>query len=419
MSNNEEQSAGRSPLEEWHHRDSLTNPVDREQLRSADRPGAASGDSAEDQLGRLELEYLPWGAGGTEDVPVCQVLATCGWVELEYSIMRRGCGMLDQPNRGTILVTGADGQSLLENMVSQALEGLSPTSAKEAFLTDRKGRVQADLLIASSADSILIDVDINQVEMVATLLSDHVFTEDVEIRNASDEWYRIGLHGPDAGDLLSSFGDVPASPLGSSTLEIAGVTTLVVRRDQVSSPGYELLLPRAGVLEVWGAIRSTGGIRGIRVRTVGWYAFNSARIEGGTPLFNIDFASNNLPHESSLVDARVSFTKGCYPGQEVVARMHHLGAPKQALRGLKIQADVLPVAGAQVFAAEDETLAEAVGVITSSTISPLSGAKPIAIAMLKKRVVASGSMVRVHAEGTASEAVVCDLDELVPNGAGT
>ena len=89
------------------------------------------------------------------------------------------------------------------------------------------------------------------------------------------------------------------------------------------------------------------------------------------------------------------------------------------MRGLKIQADVLPVAGAQVFAAEDETLAEAVGVITSSTISPLSGAKPIAIAMLKKRVVASGSMVRVHAEGTASEAVVCDLDELVPNGAGT
>ena len=144
---------------------------------------------------------------------MCQVLATCGWVELEYSIMRRGCGMLDQPNRGTILVTGADGQSLLENMVSQALEGLSPTSAKEAFLTDRKGRVQADLLIASSADSILIDVDINQVEMVATLLSDHVFTEDVEIRNASDEWYRIGLHGPDAGDLAGSAGDVPASPL--------------------------------------------------------------------------------------------------------------------------------------------------------------------------------------------------------------
>jgi len=417
MSNNEEQVAGQSPLEKLHHQDSLKNPVDREQIEDVDRPGAPSGGSSDDSLSRLELEYLPWGTDDAEGATACRVLATCGWVELEYAIMRRGCGMLDQPNRGTVVLSGDDRQAVLENMVSQGLEGLSPTSAREAFLTDRKGRVQADLLIAALDEEILLDVDINQVDLVTTLLSDHIFTEDVQVRNGSEDWYRIGVHGPDAASILGSFGDVPESSLSSSCLEIAGVAALAVRRDQVSTPGFELFLPRAGVVTAWEAIRSTGGIRGIRVRTVGWYAFNTARIEGGTPLFNIDFASNNLPHESSLIESRVSFTKGCYPGQEVVARMHHLGAPKQALRGLKIKADVLPVAGSQVFAAEDETLAEAVGVITSSTISPLSGATPIAIAMLKKRVVASGSMVRVHAEGIASEAVVCDLDELVSSGA--
>ena len=412
MSNSEQQAAGGSPLDELHRIDSMKNPVDLEETKEADRPGAQTGDPH----GRLELEYLPWGSEVPEGQPICHVLATCGWVELEYAIMRRGCGLLDQPNRGTVVLSGADREGLLESMVTQGLSGLSATSARSSFLTDRKGRVQADLLIAAMDDRILIDVDINQADLVATLLSDHVFTEDVEVRNETADWYRIGLHGPEVESLLGSFGDPPKEPLASACLDIDGVTALVVRRDQVGSPGFEIFLSRADVQRAWEAIRSTGAIRAIRVRTVGWYAFNAARIEGGTPLFNIDFASTNLPHESSLIESRVSFTKGCYPGQEIVARMQHLGAPKQALRGLRIEADALPVAGTQVFAAEDETLAQPVGVITSSTISPLSGAAPIAIAMLKKRVVETGSKVRIHAEGTACEAVVCDLGSLVSTG---
>ena len=390
----------------------MNNPLDLEESKQADRPGAATGDPH----GRLELEYLPWGGETPEGQPLCRVLATCGWVELEYAIMRRGCGMLDQPNRGTIVLSGADRQDLLESMVTQGLSGLSTTSARTSFLTDRKGRVQADLLIAAMEDSILIDVDINQADLVTTILSDHVFTEDVEVRNATSDWYRIGLHGPEAESLLGSFGETPESRLDAASLDIGGIAALAVRRDQVAAPGFDLFLSRSEVRTAWETIRSIGSTRGIRARTVGWYAFNAARIEGGTPFFNIDFASTNLPHESSLIESRVSFTKGCYPGQEIVARMQHLGAPKQALRGLRIHADALPVAGTQVFAAEDETLAEQVGVITSSTISPLSGAAPIAIAMLKKRVVETGSKVRIHAEGIACEAVVCDLDSLVSIG---
>lgn len=412
MSNSEQQSPGGSPLEELHRIDSLKNPVDLDETKKANRPGASTGDVH----AKLELEYLPWGSEAPEGQPICHVLATCGWVELEYAIMRRGCGMLDQPNRGTVVLSGEDRQSLLESMVTQGLSGLSTTSARTSFLTNRKGRVQADLLIASMDDRILIDVDINQADLVATILSDHVFTEDVEVRNETADWYRIALHGPEAESLLGSFGDPPKESLASSCLDIDGITVLVVRRDQVGAPGFELFLLRSDVQRVWEIIRSTGAIRAIRVRTVGWYAFNAARIEGGTPLFNIDFASTNLPHESSLIESRVSFTKGCYPGQEIVARMQHLGAPKQALRGLRIQADALPVAGTQVFAVEDQTLAEPVGVITSSTISPLSGAAPIAIAMLKKRVADTGSEVRIHAEGSACEAVVCDLDTLISAG---
>ena len=92
--------------------------------------------------------------------------------------------------------------------------------------------------------------------------------------------------------------------------------------------------------------------------------------------------------------------------------MQHLGQPKQQLRGLRIEGDHLPVAGTQVFAIEDEELSEPVGVITSSAISPLAGASPVAFAMLRKRVVSEGSRVRMHAEGVACEAIVGDLDVL-------
>ena len=145
---------------------------------------------------------------------------------------------------------------------------------------------------------------------------------------------------------------------------------------------------------------------------MGWYAFNAARLEGGTPLFKIDFGPTNLPHETSLIDERVSFTKGCYPGQEVVARMHHLGQPKQRLCGFRMVQDVLPVAGAQIFAPDDDTLAAPVGLVTSSAMSPLGGAIPIGFAMIKRKAATVDARVRMHADGTPAEAIIGDLDVL-------
>ena len=135
------------------------------------------------------------------------------------------------------------------------------------------------------------------------------------------------------------------------------------------------------------------------------------RVEGGTPLFNIDFGSDSLPHETGVVEERVHFSKGCYLGQELVARMHNLGQPKQILRAVDFDNDRLPVSGTQVFASlpgADGTpqMGPEVGMITSSTISPLLGAVPIAFAMLRYDYAEESSQLYVAAEGQPGLATV-------------
>ena len=145
------------------------------------------------------------------------------------------------------------------------------------------------------------------------------------------------------------------------------------------------------------------------MRPVGWFAFNIACVEGGTPLFRTDFGPDNLPHETGVVDRRVSFTKGCFLGQEVVARMERRGRASRTLVGLRVRRDLLPVASAQVFAQAGAGAGDSVGFVTSSTFSPMLGARPIAFAMMRAAHAGPGKTVLVGAEGEECQASVDDL----------
>jgi folate-binding protein YgfZ len=241
-----------------------------------------------------------------------------------------------------------------------------------------------------------------------------VFTEEVEIRNASDEFHHIGVHGKLAREALAAAANADAfdPAIGAANvLRIDGVDVVVARRDLTGEIGYELIMPREKATGVWefllAADHVVGGDRR-RVRPIGWHAFNVARIEAGTPLFHIDFGSNNLPHETgALLKQRVSFTKGCYLGQEVVARMQSRGHSKATLVGLRMREDRLPVAGDQVFGRNDDgSMGEPIGAVTSSTLSPMLGAAPIALAMIRASQARDGATVLVNAEGAQAQATV-------------
>lgn len=411
-----------SPLIEQHraYLDRLAEAPDAQALAS--RPGAARGR----RIAPPELETLPYrppstgtsveDAASLDESIMCEIVATFSEVEPEYAAIRRGAGLMDSPQRGTLIMTGSERQDFLNRMVTQELKDLKPGAVRQTFLVNRKGRIDADLAVCALDDRLLLDVDIHQAAPVARALESFLFAEDVEITDASADWHRLAVHGPSAIDVMRGAGELPSfelEPHAAATLTIAACDVVAARWDETGAPGVHLFVRRNDAPAVWAALLAvdesvSGGRR--RVRPIGWYAYNIARIEGGTPLFNIDFGSTNLPHETGMLHQRVSFTKGCYPGQEVVARMQNLGKPKQQLVGLRIEGDALPVSGAQIFAVQtDGTMGDQVGMVTSSTLSPLRGAAPVAFAMLRTQAATAGGRVLVNAEGQQVMAVVQNL----------
>jgi folate-binding protein YgfZ len=276
-------------------------------------------------------------------------------------------------------------------------------------------------MIAELGEHILIDVDVTNAQATAASLENFVFSEDVQVRDATHELHRIQVHGPSAHKVVASALGVPIpppseqggqgvgepqfnlEPFRATTLRFNGTPVSIVRRDIAGTPGLHITIPREHAESLWQQLVA------MDARSIGWYALNIARIEAGTPIFNIDFGPTNLPHETSLVDKRVSFKKGCYIGQEIVARMQNLGAPKQQLVGIAMQSDHLPVAGGAVFEIVEDKMGDRIGVITSSTISPMCSAQSIAFAMLRSTHAELATEVLIHAEGEEARGQVHPL----------
>ena len=373
----------------------------------AGRPGAARGSRVEPP----QIEYVAYGRAAEETpTAACELVATLGDLESEYAAVRRGAGLLDSPHRATIRLTGSDRRDFLNHMVTQELKDLDAGVVRQTFWLNRRGRIVADLLLAEMGDHLLACLDVHGVRQAVESLGEFLFTEDVEITDVTDAFHHLALHGPQAAKVIAAAADDPTTAdmpdLACKTVTIGGHEVAAIRCDQTGGPGFELVMRRVDAEAVWDALLAAGLTLGdgrSRVRPIGWHAFNIARIEAGTPLFNIDFGSNSLPHETALIPQRVSFTKGCYLGQEIVARTENLGRAKQRLVGLRPDRDLLPDAGAEVVDAEGK----AVGAVTSSTLSPMLGAVPIAFAMIRHAAIEHP--VRVAAEGELTDAVIGPL----------
>jgi folate-binding protein YgfZ len=176
------------------------------------------------------------------------------------------------------------------------------------------------------------------------------------------------------------------------------VEAVVFRDDICGSPGFHLIVPTASAAAVWTSLE---------LRPVGWAAFNTARIEAGRPLMGIDFDDTILPAETGPAElARaVSFTKGCYLGQEIVARMHARGQIAKQLVGIRMEGDALPVAGSQIY----DSAANPIGGVTSSTISPVLSNAAICLGYVKKTFIPAGTELTIPAEGAMHKGKVEEL----------
>ena len=345
-----------SPLQECIANYELTwsKPDDAE-----NRTGAATGQMEETFL----CEFLPWGEGG------CSVLATTGSVELEYAAIRKSVGMFDASCRGIISLEGEDRLAFIDRMTTQLLTDIHDGDALLAFILNRKGRIIADVIVVCEKDRILVDCDVTVVSAIIDHFKLFIVADDVKITNATQQEHRIWLIGPLAKE-LDEFG-----------------TTFTLPKQFLGVEGTALTISPEDAEVFWQKIVDKS------IRPVGWYALNMARVEEGTPLFRVDYDNENLPHETSSCHSRVKFDKGCYLGQEVVARMESLGRPKQLLVHLELSNDELPTAGTQIWDSMTDGGGKAIGVVTSSAISPMKGGVVSVIAMVKNSCSADGTEV--------------------------
>ncbi|MSR45104.1 MAG: aminomethyl transferase family protein [Phycisphaerales bacterium] len=358
---------------------------------------------------RSHIQWVPWGN-------TAEIVGLFDRVETEYSAIRSGVALCDQPQRGTIEVTGSDRIAFLQRMCTQDLKSLSSGQSRRSFWLNRKGRIESDLLICDVGDRLLIDCAGAFAAPTVEALTKFIFSEDVAVSDRSGRDYRIALHGPHALQLLESVGanasavEQLSHPCACLWTTVAGVPCVLVRADLCATVGIECFVARENLVTLWNALLGAHDVlHGARrrARPCGWHAFNMARIEGGSPLFEIDFATASLPHETGLLGKRVSFTKGCYLGQEVVARMESLGKPKQIVRAFRMESSALPTSGTPVLAVgADGAGGEEIGVVTSSAMSPMLGAACIGFATVRFNASAVGTPIIVRAEGANHRALL-------------
>jgi len=361
--------------------------------------------------------------------PPVELVESFGEVDFEYAAIRKACALIDAPHRATLEIAGDERREFLNNMVTQEIGGLEPFRSRRAFWLSRKGRIVSDLRITELGDRMLVDLDVHAADETIESLGSYVIMEDVEIRDITDRVHRLALHGPTAPLLLSEIGeqsgeDDDGPPVGelkedaACCVHIGGAAVMVERQDFAGEIGLELTMPVDEAPSVYRALvesgsPTNGGVAGslqarVGLRQAGWLALNTARIEAGRPVMFADFSTDSLPAEcgEETLRDRVSFTKGCFLGQEVVARMQHLGKPKRTLVALRPEGEpprddeghaVQPIGGANV--ATEENPDDPIGGVTSSTISPMLGGLPICFAVLKTDAAVDGAILRVPCEG--------------------
>lgn len=350
-----------------------------------------------------------------------EIVSTFNEPQAEYAAIRKGAALFDLPQRGVIELRGRDRLLFLNNLLTNQTwnkttkTGLGAGQGTYAFFLNTKGRILVDVNVLELADHTLLETDARLVPNLLTTFERYRFAEQVTLISKVGSLHEIAIHGPGATDLLNGVTEPPLQelgPLNAVSTQLLGAEVTIWRDDPCGVPGYHILTAIADAPSLWNKLLDRFGASptlGKRaLRPAGWAAYNAARIEAGRPLFDIDFGNSAnpdlslLPAETGQLTRAVSFTNGCYLGQEIVARMHARNQLARQIAGIRLPSDALPIAGAPVY---DEG-SNQIGIVTSSTISPLLSGVAICLAVLKKPFFNSGSVVQVPAEGTMHRAEV-------------
>ena len=296
----------------------------------------------------------------------------------EYELTRDAAGVVDSSGRGKLRVTGADAAEFLQGQVTNDVEGLAPGTGCYAALLTPKGKMLADMRILRGPGWLWLDTEIGALPPVAKMFRTFSIGRDVQPENVTDSRAILSLVGPGSDGALDS------APPAEEHSFVEGEHGLYVRAD-------------LGVDVICDASEPDGVRAALGVEEASEEAVECLRVESGRPRYGIDLGEDTIPEEAGLNERAVSFDKGCYVGQETVARLHYRGKPNRHLRGLRLERPA--TTGEEVRLGD-----RVVGRLGSVAVSPVHG--PIALALIRREA-EPGAEVRVGADGTT--AIVAEL----------
>jgi len=310
-------------------------------------------------------------------------------------------------------VAGPDRAKFLHNLTTNDVKRLPVNRGCEAFVTSPQGKALAYVKILACADAILVCTDPGGLVLALPHFQKYGVFDDIILEDRSETTFEFHLAGPRAEELLRLAGCHLPEPgeLAHVATTVADCPLLVIRESPTGHPGLTLIGAKSGAAKVAGLLRTQGN--GLGLAELDLESFEVLRIEAGTPVFGRDVTEKNLPQEIGRDAQAIDFVKGCYLGQETVARLDALGHVNQILKGLLLAPQSTPPAPGSVVEAEGKR----VGFVTSSAVSPGWDA-PVALAMVRTSHARAGASLLVkghdHLTPADAAATVCDLPMLPP-----
>jgi len=327
---------------------------------------------------------------------------------MEYEAVRNSAGISDLSHRGKLRLSGRDHLKFLQGMLTNDVIKLEPDKGMYAALLTVKGRMVSDMRVYKEGDSVLLDLEPGLNTKVSELFKKYRLSYKADIDDLTEDLGLFSLSGPNAKELLFRVLGIPPKDMEEhehfrADVNTHGVTVVKVKRTPLG--GYDLYMPRESVSSLWGILVSGGQEFGLT--PVGFGALNTLRVEAGIPLYGVDMDERNIPVEAGLWNA-LNFEKGCYVGQEVVARIKWRGHVNWHLMGFVIEGDVVPLPGDEIFLEERK-----IGRVTSGVFS-VALDKPVALGYIRREFKEPGTKVRVksgehNVRDTQEYAIVSDI----------
>ncbi|MEW6754032.1 MAG: aminomethyltransferase family protein [Candidatus Latescibacterota bacterium] len=316
--------------------------------------------------------------------------------QAEALAARRGAGLRHASHLGRILASGPDHLDFLHRMTTNHLLSVPPGAGAESVFVDSRGRILDLGAFYRTGGQTLIVLSPGAAGPIAAWLDRFVFAEDLALRDVTEQTAMVELAGPQAGRLAHQALGIDLAAAAPHQVLDAGEERWLLRCDHIGAPGLRACGRPEAMAALWTALASAGA------SPIGEEAWEILRVEEGTPARGRELTEEHNPWEAGLERA-VHLAKGCYIGQEVVARLEAYDKVKQRLAGLVLDAGALPSPGSRLSAGGKEA-----GIVTSAVLSPALG-RAIALAYVRRAFCAPGTRLTWEDRGEARQAVVAPL----------